>query len=108
MSAVRMIAEVGHVKILLSAGQQWCAANLVRTSDDVVVRGGIPAGAAAAELVVNARVEMDPVDLERLVRSHLETACRLYDVDAEVRHLKSLRPGRPNPTFRYGRVIDPH
>jgi len=99
-------AAVGHVKVLLSGGQKWCVANLTRTDGEVAVRGDVPGTIKKVDLTVNARVEMSPEDLERLVRNRLNESCREYGFDPEVVHLQSLRPGRPRPTHRYGNVID--
>ena len=96
-------ARVGHVKLLLSAGTERCVANLTSTDAEVSVRG--QAGKAAqADLVLNARVEMSPEELESLVRQHLSAAAD-RGVAAEIVHLQSLRPGRPRPTHRYQRVV---
>jgi hypothetical protein len=56
-------------------------------------------------LVLNARVEMPPEELETLVRRHLSAAAA-GGVAAEIVHLRSLRPGRPRPTHRYRRVVE--
>jgi hypothetical protein len=56
-------------------------------------------------LVLNARVEMPPEELETLVRRHLSAAAT-GGVAAEIVHLRSLRPGRPRPTHRYRRVVE--
>jgi len=98
-------ARVGHVKMLLSAGSEQCIANLTSTDGEVSVRGQA-GNAGRAELVLNARVEMPPEELEALVRGHLSAAAA-GGVAAEIVHLQSLRPGRPRPTHRYRRVVEP-
>jgi hypothetical protein len=54
-----------------------------------------------ADLIVNARVAVDPDRLAREVRHTVEKACRARNGKAEFRHTQSLRPGRPTPTHRY-------
>jgi len=98
-------ARVGHVKMLLSAGSEQCIANLTSTDGEVCVRGQA-GNAGRAELVLNARVEMSPEELEMLVRGHLSAAAA-GGVAAEIVHLQSLRPGRPRPTHRYRCVVGP-
>jgi MIP family channel proteins len=98
-------ARVGHVKLLLSAGNEQCLANLTSTDGEVCVRGQA-GNAGRAELVLNARVEMSPEELEALVRRHLSAAAA-GGVAAEIVHLQSLRPGRPRPTHRYRCVVEP-
>jgi len=103
-------ARVGHVKLLLSAGSEQCLANLTSTDGEVSVRGQAAAAGRAdtpgrAELVLNARVEMPPEELESLVRRHLWAAAA-GGIAAEIVHLQSLRPGRPRPTHRYRSVVE--
>jgi Ni2+-binding GTPase involved in maturation of urease and hydrogenase len=97
-------AVVGHVKAHLSAGKGSYTANLTRTEGTVSLRG--EAGRAPeATLILNARVEMPPEELERIVRrtlAHLAGAA----IAVDVRDLRSFRPGRPNPTHRYTHTID--
>jgi hypothetical protein len=58
---------------------------------------------ADAALARNARVEMPPGELEHIVRDTLaRTAGQRVRID--IRRLQSLRPGRPQPTYRYNRV----
>jgi len=98
-------ADVAHVKLLLSAAGGHVAANLTRTDGEVLVQGEIPGAPPEAALVLNARVEMSPEALEEIVRAALAAACRTGIV-ARIEHLKSLSPGRPNPTYRYAGVVE--
>jgi Ni2+-binding GTPase involved in maturation of urease and hydrogenase len=103
-------ARVGHVKLLLSSAGLQCLANLTSTDAEVSIRAQAPAPARAdtpcrADLVLNARVEMPPEELESLVRRHL-LAAAAGGVAAEIVHLQSLRPGRPRPTHRYRTVVE--
>jgi len=54
-------------------------------------------------MTFNARVEMAP---EQLQRVSLETIRDYFvNVSVQTHGLKSLRPGRPQPTFRYSKKI---
>jgi Ni2+-binding GTPase involved in maturation of urease and hydrogenase len=97
-------ADVGHIKLIVTAPAGSLMANLTRSNEDPQVRGDIAGSPADVRMVLNARVAMSPEDLERLVRESLADAGG-STVRAEVIHLKSLRPGRPNPTHRYERVV---
>jgi hypothetical protein len=69
-----------------------------------VVQGRIEGSPAKADLTLNARVEMPPEDLERVVRDVLtKTAGRRVQI--EISDLRCLRPGRPQPTHRYKTVV---
>lgn len=98
-------ADVAHVKLLLSAPGGHYAASLTRTGGAILVRGHMGGSPAEAGLVLNARVEMSPPQLEGIVREALVAACGTQIV-ARVEHLKSLSPGRPNPTYRYAGTVE--
>jgi len=98
-------AEIGHVKLLLSAGEERYVANLTCLDGQASLRGGVSAAHRQSNLVLNARVEMHPGELECLVRDHLAKAAGQH-VAVQIDHLQSLSPGRPNPTHRYSRVVN--
>jgi hypothetical protein len=97
-------ADVAHVKVLLSAAGGHYVANLTRTDGRVLVQGEIAGAPAEADLIVNARVEMSPEALETIVRAAVASAAGTQIV-ARIEHLKSLSPGRPNPTYRYSDTV---
>lgn len=92
-------ASVGHVKIIIENGDQYIAANLTGRSDTLTYRWS--AGVSdTAEMIVNARVEMTPGDLEKLFTSVLK---KITDnkIEAHINRIRSISPGYPNPTHRY-------
>ncbi|MDR2055696.1 MAG: hypothetical protein LBQ10_07500 [Desulfovibrio sp.] len=101
-------ACVGHVKVLLwvEGCPQSLTANSVSTGGLFSLHGGLPAGAAEVDLLVNARVEMSPDALRRIVLRSLNEACAALRLEHSVLSLDSLSPGRPEPTWRYDRVIE--
>jgi G3E family GTPase len=94
---------VGHVKVLLSARDAHLFASLTRTAGSLSYQGDVGSSQEAA-LILNARVETAPESLEALVRDALSAAAT-DRVRASVRTLRSLRPGRPVPTFRYSEAV---
>ena len=99
----RRNTSIGHVKILISSGIDTLTANLTQTRGKVSMRGEVPAS-PGAEMVVNARVELPPDELESIVRAGVAAAAGA-GVRASFRTLRSLRPGRPTPTHRYAEVV---
>ena len=97
-------AQLGHVKLFLSTGAGSLTANLTSIDGPVLVRkDGESLGASKADMTFNARVQMDP---ERLQRMSLETLKENFEgVSVEVHGIRSLRPGRPRPTFRYSKRV---
>jgi Ni2+-binding GTPase involved in maturation of urease and hydrogenase len=96
-------ARIGHVKLLLTSGRAHCIGNLTGQESPPVLQGQADGSTAEADLTLNARVEMPPEELERIVRATLaRTAGPRVQID--IRRLQSLRPGRPQPTHRYDTV----
>ncbi len=102
----RRKAPVGHVKMLLTTGDRTCAVNLTRLDGKIDLRGEADESMPKASLKVNARVEMPPEDLERLLRENLDMLLR-GRVAIDYRRIRSFRPGRPVPTHRYREVVLP-
>lgn len=98
-------AEIGHIKMLLSApgGAARCA--LVSTTAEIDCAGSLPERITEGTLTINARVTIAPEDLERLVRDGLAAACDAQGVTPTIHRLESFRPGRPNPTHRFAEVV---
>jgi Ni2+-binding GTPase involved in maturation of urease and hydrogenase len=100
-------AQVGHVKLLLSRPGGFCVGNLTRRDGRVSVQDSGPARGDAegpVSLTLNARVEIGPEELERIVRSTVRTVCG-EAIEAEFVTLSALTPGRPQPTYRYTDVV---
>jgi len=99
-------ARIGHVKLLLTADGGHCVGNLTGLESEPVLQGPIDGAPSQANLLLNARVEIPPEDLERITRDALaRTAGRRARI--EILDLRCLRPGRPQPTHRYGTVVEP-
>jgi hypothetical protein len=96
-------ARIGHIKLLLTTADGHVVSNLTRSGGTVSTRGGIARSSSEAQLVVNARVEMTPQELEQSVRRCLADASA-GDIQATITTLRSLSPGRPTPTHRFSVV----
>jgi G3E family GTPase len=95
-------AEVGHVKLFISAGGGNLTANLTAIDGGIVVHKSERAlGGRQADMTFNARVQMDHEELERVSLEVLRESFGSISVKTE--RIRSLRPGRPCPTFRYSK-----
>lgn len=93
---------VAHLKVIgQDDGGAFGVANLV--SDDTTAVLSLPSRAQPreADLTVNARVAIDPAELEARVRQALTELAQPLGIDVQFRAAQSLRPGRPVPTHRY-------
>jgi G3E family GTPase len=93
--------EVAHLKVIGLADTSFGVANLVSSATRPELSLPSQGQVREADLIVNARVAIDPELLEQEVRSVVGVACQARKGQAEFRQSQSLRPGRPTPTHRY-------
>jgi Ni2+-binding GTPase involved in maturation of urease and hydrogenase len=98
-------ACIGHVKLLLTAGDGHYVGNVTDPLSRPFLQGQVAGSPSEANLTLNARVEMSPEELEQIVRDVLGKVVDRH-VRAQIRGLRCLRPGRPQPTHRYDKVVD--
>lgn len=105
-SLARLGGEVAHLKAIgLDDGGAFGVANLVSSATGTELSLPSHVSAREADLVVNARVAIDPADLEREVHRVVREACEGLGVNVAFRTTQSLRPGRPTPTHRYAAAV---
>jgi G3E family GTPase len=96
-------ASVGHVKIILEAGDKFLMGNLTGKNNTMNFRGS--AGISQnAILTLNARVEMSPQILEEIIRNALDKSAH-FNLTKTIVKMRCLSPGRPNPTYRFDHVV---
>jgi G3E family GTPase len=93
--------EVAHLKAIGLADGTFGVANVVSSVNQPEL--SLPARTSVTELdlILNARVALDPADLEKQVRQATTEACAAAEAEADFRAVQSFRPGRPQPTHRY-------
>lgn len=97
-------AAVGHVKILITADGKMVSANLTRLGGPIDLRGDLGEGPDRIRMTVNARVEMGPRPLERVLLKALDSVTK-NRLRVDVHRLDAFRPARPEPTFRYAKSV---
>lgn len=97
--------EVAHVKVIGLCDGSFGVANLVSSQTPPELSLPSHVQVKEADLIVNARVALDPELLEQEMRRAVESACQARAGRAEFRKTQSLRPGRPTPTHRYAEVV---
>lgn len=90
---------VGHIKTILETEDRYIAANQTGGAETLNFRWS--AGVAdLAEMIVNARVETTPKELEEAFLDALRSATS-EKITSEINRLRCISPGYPNPTYRY-------
>lgn len=94
-------AEVAHLKAIGLSDGLFGVANLVSSGTRPELSA--PSGSAVreADVIVNARVAVDPDLLRSEVESAVRAACAASGAAAAFGNTQSFRPGRPQPTHRY-------
>src|SRR5207248_3255469 len=103
----RLGAEVAHLKVIGLADGPYGVANLVSSRTPPELSLASRAMVAEADVIVNARVAMDPAVLDEQVSQVVNAACVARAARADFRTSQSLRPGRPTPTHRYAQPVAP-
>jgi G3E family GTPase len=93
-------AEPAHVKVLGQVDGRWAIANLVGSDTEVELSSGSGIKTRLANLTVNARVAVDHIRLEAIVRQLLADLTEGLALRHTVRDMQSFRPGRSRPTHR--------
>jgi G3E family GTPase len=94
-------AEVAHLKAIGLWEGFFGVANLVASGGQPELSQPARCQTAEADVIVNARVAMDPAVLEEHVHAGVEAVCRAHGATAAFGKTQSFRPGRPQPTHRY-------
>jgi Ni2+-binding GTPase involved in maturation of urease and hydrogenase len=94
-------AEVAHLKAIGLWEGSFGVANLVSSQTPPELSLPSRCRASEADVIVNARVALDPAVLQEQVRRAVEEACGEFQAQAQFRKTQSFRPGRPQPTHRY-------
>jgi Ni2+-binding GTPase involved in maturation of urease and hydrogenase len=93
--------EIAHLKAIGLADGAFGVANLVSSGTKPELSLPSNSRTSSAEIVVNARVAVDPVVLQAHVHRTLEAVSARRQARVEVNKTQSFRPGRPQPTHRY-------
>jgi hypothetical protein len=98
-------AEPAHLKVIGMADGSYGVANLVSSGTPAELSIASNATVREADLIVNARVAIDPESLVAHVRQAIEQASASRGATAEFRQTQSFRPGRPVPTHRFADAV---
>jgi Ni2+-binding GTPase involved in maturation of urease and hydrogenase len=94
--------EVAHLKVIgTDDGGAFAVGNLVSSDGTPVLSLASNVSPKSADVIVNARIAIDPAVLEADVRRVVTDVCQSRGLTGNFRQSQSLRPGRPTPTHRY-------
>ena len=93
--------EIGHIKMILTTSSGEVVANLTGLYEEITIRSQNMDRTDTAKVTINARVQIAPKLIERIVRDSLIRVCSNQGLTSVIRTLHCLQPGRPVPTHRY-------
>jgi len=98
--------EIGHLKSVFTSGGKSFWVNLTNLSSDPMKSGAPLAKLSKGSLILNARVQLDPDDLEKIVKDTLAAVSEKFGVKAEIDDLQCFSPAYPNPPHMVRETID--
>jgi len=98
--------EIGHLKSVFTSGGKSFWVNLTNLSSDPMISGEPTATFTKGSLILNARVQLDPDKLEKIVRDVLVTVADRFDVKTEIDDLQCFSPAYPNPPHMVREKVD--
>lgn len=98
--------EIGHLKSVFTSGGKSFWVNLTNLSSDPMVSGKPMATLSKGSLILNARVQLDPENLEKIVRDVLSNVAEKFDVKTEIDDLQCFSPAYPNPPHMVRENLD--
>ena len=93
-------AETAHLKVTVKGAGAIAVANSIDNTTPPKLSQPAHRQATEADLIINARVALDPETLAQLVAQGTRQAAHGVGAVAELTNLRSFRPGRPVPTHR--------
>ena len=97
---IHKAAEAAHLKVIGMTDGVYAVANLISNETQPVLSLSSHWTGTRFDLVLNARVAIDPVELETLIREALQSEAEAFGATTEIHSLQCFRPGRPVPTHR--------
>jgi G3E family GTPase len=98
-------AETAHLKTIGLWEGFYGVANLISSDTPAVLSLPSRCRTQDADVVVNARVAVDPVILEQQVYAAVNAACRAAGATPTFKNTQSFKPGRPVPTHRFADAV---
>jgi G3E family GTPase len=94
-------AEVAHLKAIGLWEGFFGVVNLVNSDGTPTLSLPSNCQVKEADVIVNARVAIDPAELQKQVEKVVQSVSAKYAAKGEGMKTQSFRPGRPTPTHRY-------
>jgi len=98
--------EIGHLKSVFTSGGKSLWVNLTNLTSAPLVSGNTLATLSKGSLILNARVQLSPDILEKIVREVVAKIAEKHAVKAEIDDLQCFSPAYPNPPHMVRESVD--
>ena len=92
-------AGIGHLKLVITSAGKAMWANVTHLAAEPVISGEQLGNLLKGTLILNARVRLEPDELETIVRASLEKVCKDAGMLFEIVELQCFSPAYPDPTY---------
>ena len=92
-------AEIGHVKFVITSGGKAMWVNLTSLAAAPIVSGESLGKISKGSLILNARVRLEPAELEAIVRESVGAVFHEAGIQSEVIELQCFSPAYPQPPY---------
>ena len=89
--------EIGHLKFVYTSAGKSMWANLTNLASEPTIGGEELSNLSRGTLILNARVRLEPEDLETIVRKSLAEISQEMAVKSEIDDLQCFSPAYPEP-----------
>ena len=92
-------AEIGHLKFVVSSGGRVMWTNVTKLASEPAISGEQLGKLSHGTLILNARVRLEPEELESIVRNTLNKVCEEAGVQYDIEDLQCFSPAYPEPPY---------
>ena len=92
-------AGIGHLKFLITSGGKTMWTNVTNLTAEPLMSGEPLGSLSKGTLILNARVRLDPEDLEKMVKQILDGLFKETDIRSEEVDFQCFSPAYPEPPY---------
>jgi G3E family GTPase len=92
--------EIAHLKVYEVSEEDWAKASITSIYSEIDFSKTLDKPINKANLIINARINSTPEELEPVIMNSLEAACRKFNINIDYIDTQCFKPGKPNPVYR--------
>lgn len=92
-------AEIGHLKFVITSAGKAMWANVTHLAAEPVISGEQLGNLLKGTLILNARVRLEPDELEKIVRESLSKVFKEANIRYKIEELQCFSPAYPEPPY---------